>query len=387
MARRFSFFRGKKLVFGLLVLLAPAALACWYWTPLRSWYYLRGLASAGEDREVWVQRVASLDTQAVPGLLALLGRDDPQSCFNAQAALDCLIRRWGNTDPRALDLAEQLEQAFLGLKVPGQQSVLELETVLVRSEKDQPPPAPSVVCGAGRVLLASARCTDRSLRARTLALASLLVHPGQPPEVIKAGRELARQGLGDADADNRVRAVHLVLQPALKSDVELLEQVVLLLRDPVSEVRRVAMLAVGNACRTPEEDSALVTTDDLLAWLHDPDADVRALCEGVLRSRGLKEGALRLGKMITDERPSIRLQVLEYLFQDADVTPSDWLRRLSHDPSPAVRAGAVRAAASQTLVDMSDRLRQMAHDDPSPTVQQLAAYYLQRSQAEKKGRR
>jgi HEAT repeat protein len=389
MARLFSFLRGKKLLLGILVLLALTAVACWYLTPLRSWYYLRGLAAAGdEDRDVWVQRVASLDTEALPGLLALLGRDDPQSCFNAQAALSCLIQRWGNTDRRTLNLAEQLEQSFPSLKVPGQQSILELEAVLVTTGNNKPPPASSVIRAASRILLASAKFTDRSIRARTLALASVLVHPAQPAEVMKACRELARQGLLDPDADNRVRAIHLTLQPALLSDLDLAEQVVPLLKDPMPEVRRVAMLAVGNVRRNPEDpDSALVAIDDLLSWLHDPDADVRRLCEEVLRSRGLREGALRLGKMITDERPSVRMGVLDHLFDNADMTPSDWLRRLSHDPSPAVRAAAARVAGSQTLVDLSDRLRQMAQDDPSPTVQQLAAYYLQRYQAGKKGQR
>src|SRR5262249_48967206 len=146
-------------------------------------------------------------------------------------------------------------------------------------------------------------------------------------------------GLTDADADNRVRAVHLAIQPALISDLELVEQVVPLLRDPVAEVRRVAMIAVGNCRKTGEEDD-LVATEDLLHWLHDPDADVRRLCQGVLKSRGLSDGDLRLGKMISDEQPAVRLQVLQHLLHDSDMEPGVWLRRLSHDPSPAVRAAA-----------------------------------------------
>ena len=52
-----------------------------------------------------------------------------------------------------------------------------------------------------------------------------------------------------------------------------------------------------------------------------------------------------------------------------------WLRRLSHDPAPEVRVAAIRAASEQTLVDLSDRLDQMARSDPSPTVSQLARYF------------
>jgi hypothetical protein len=43
-----------------------------------------------------------------------------------------------------------------------------------------------------------------------------------------------------------------------------------------------------------------------------------------------------------------------------------------------VRAAAVRAAGEEQQVDFSDRLTQMAQNDPSPTVRQLAQYYLVR---------
>src|SRR5205807_2290532 len=46
------------------------------------------------------------------------------------------------------------------------------------------------------------------------------------------------------------------------------------------------------------------------------------------------------------------------------------------DPSAAVRAATARAAADQKQVDLSDRIDQMAQTDPSPTVQQVARYYL-----------
>ena len=36
----------------------------------------------------------------------------------------------------------------------------------------------------------------------------------------------------------------------------------------------------------------------------------------------------------------------------------------------------MRAMSQQTSVDLSDRIDQMAHDDPSPTVCLLARYYL-----------
>ena len=50
--------------------------------------------------------------------------------------------------------------------------------------------------------------------------------------------------------------------------------------------------------------------------------------------------------------------------------------RLSHDSSPSVRVAAMRAMTQQSFVDLSDRIDQMARTDPSPTVCQLAQFYL-----------
>src|SRR5437660_12934936 len=91
----------KKLTALVVLLVAVTALAWWQRAPLLGWYYLRGLARAGdEDRAAWVEKVAGLDTDAVPGLLHLLRRDDPTTCANAEAALAALARRWGYTDSR-----------------------------------------------------------------------------------------------------------------------------------------------------------------------------------------------------------------------------------------------------------------------------------------------
>jgi hypothetical protein len=150
----------------------------------------------------------------------------------------------------------------------------------------------------------------------------------------------------------------------------LIEPVMALLGDPDVEVRRAAMLAARAA---PE---AVIKTETLLRWLHDPDEDVRRLCEAVLRGRNLSEEHLKLGRLLTDARPAVRLQVLNYLHSDSDLEPGVWLRLLSIDPEPAVRVAAVRAAVSDGRVDLGDRLEQMVQTDPSPTVCQLARYYL-----------
>jgi hypothetical protein len=45
-----------------------------------------------------------------------------------------------------------------------------------------------------------------------------------------------------------------------------------------------------------------------------------------------------------------------------------------------VRAAAARAALEQRVRSLADRLEQMAQNDPSPSVRQLAQYYLLEAQ-------
>jgi hypothetical protein len=124
------------------------------------------------------------------------------------------------------------------------------------------------------------------------------------------------------------------------------------------------------------ELSHLLSNDDLLRWLNDPDAEVRRLCEATLAQRGLKPEAVALGRLITNAKPAVRLEVLKYLYPGSDLDANTWVRHLSHDPAPAVRSAAMRAAVQLNLRNLADRLDQMARMDPSPTVRQLAQHYL-----------
>src|SRR5437868_11863327 len=67
------------------------------------------------------------------------------------------------------------------------------------------------------------------------------------------------------------------------------------------------MLAVSSS-----ED--LIATDDLLRWLHDPDPEVRALCEAALRGRNLDDKHLKLGRLITDARSEEHTSELQSRF-------------------------------------------------------------------------
>jgi hypothetical protein len=102
-----------------------------------------------------------------------------------------------------------------------------------------------------------------------------------------------------------------------------------------------------------------------------------------LHGRGFRGKDLQLGRLITDPRPAVRLQVLERLLADDGLEPGVWLRRLSVDRAPEVRVAAIRAAVEDPRVDLSDRIDQIARSDPSPTVSQLARYYLSCQQQRK----
>ncbi len=356
--RRFFLFRVPVLFFLALVLLGGGA-AWWQRVPLLTWGYLYELARAGDaERDVWAARVASLDRAAVPGLVGCLGRPEERVCAGAEAALAHLAERWGD-DPRRSELAGDLADAFPRLSVPGRQAVLRLEASWLAGTAAAPPAVP-------RLLAQAARTEDAGTHARALDLAAVLLARRDRAEWAGECREVIQTCLGDRDAQTRLRALPLALRP----EMGLLERAMGLLHDPVAEVRREAMFAARSA---PE---SAVKTENLLRWLHDPDEEVRRLCEAVLRGRNLSEEHLRIGRLLTDDRPATRLQVLSYLHADTDLEPGVWLRLLSVDAEPAVRVAAVRAAVSDPRVDLSDRLDQMVRSDPSPTVSRLARYYL-----------
>ena len=189
-------------------------------------------------------------------------------------------------------------------------------------------------------------------------------------ESIAPCRELAAACFGDKSAENRARAAQIALHPGM----DLQQQALPLMRDPSPDVRRLAMLVVGPA-------QNVVSTDDLLHWLHDPDSDVRRLCEVALISRKVPLKHIRLGRMLTDPDFHVRLNVLDELrlAEARDIDAGIWLRYLSHDPKESVRVAAVRAAVEEqfyTPVDLRDRMEQMSKSDPSDTVRQLVGYSL-----------
>lgn len=348
-----------------VVLLVVGAGAVWWQREtLLVCYAVRGLANATDQtRSGWIERVARREPAAVPFLVSGLRRTDRQACTNICQCLLELAKNWPDTDSRRVSVAQALAREFHAFSVEGHKAALEVEQAL--SEREPALLAPALAAA----VMQAAKTRDAEVHARALGLAERLTQQPPSPTALVGCRELVRVCLRDVESDNRVRALRLAIDP----HVDLREQVVPLLRDPAPEIRRAAMIVLGPAADT-------IATDDLLEWMHDPDPEVRRLCESSLKGRGLHDDQLRLGRLLTDPSMAERLKVIDAL-QDSlrhnsDVEPGVWLRRLSHDPAPAVRAASVRMAADQSLVDLSDRLEQMCQDDPSPTIRQLARYYL-----------
>jgi hypothetical protein len=370
-----SALRKRKLLLGLvLATLAGGAVLFWLArSTLCRWYCVRQLARAGAaDRDAWVDRVACLGEPAVADLLNLLAHPNPQVCGNGQAALSRIGVGWRPADARTTEVVRRLARIFAHLSPAGQRCALELPTGWLSGARDSAAEKSGIVPACARLLGSAEGVADPAVQGAALGLAAaLLAHP-QRAEALNAARASARAGLGSAEPANRLLAVGLTLHPG----IDLLDRVAPLLNDPNVEVRRTALLAVGPA-------EQVVPDEGLLGCLHDPDAEVRNLAEAALRGRGLRPEHIELGRLLTDSAPAQRLRVLDDYHRITDLDPGLWLRRLSQDTSPAVRAAALREMSRHTDLDLNDRIEQMVRDDPSPTVCELARFYLR----ERSGRR
>jgi len=345
-----------------LVLLGSGAAAWIQRERLLTWYYLRNLMHATEaNAGGCIQRVVAHGEQAVEGLLDCMTHDDPSLCLNARTALE----RIGNTLPQGETswnrVTGQIVEAFPRLSVPGQRGIMAMTAEWLQPSAQ---PSPAAVQFGGRMLSAASALSDDKVRTSALDIAASLMAAQPNGDELVECRSLARCCLKDSDPHNRTRAVHLALYPKL----EILSDVAPLVRDPVAEVRHAAILAVGSS-------RAVISDERLATALHDTDPEVRRLCEKALLGRGLTRHHIHLARLITDSRPATRLQVLFHLRDDSDLDAAVWLRLLTLDPAESVRLAAARAAAEFPVIELHDRLEQMATSDPNPTVGVWARYY------------
>jgi hypothetical protein len=345
---------------------AAAGVAWWEKTTLEAWYYGHRLANAGQTgRDTWIERAARLGEAIIPRLLDCLAREDALPCENAEM----VFRRMTESRTSAgvvMKISESIASEFPRFSHPGKQVALRLHSLWLSREEMAADERAGLARNATRLLEDAVRINDRELRDAALNLASVTPLDGSTPELVASCRNLAQAFLVDGVPERRTQALRLHMAAGGEAAA-----ITRFLDDPAPLVRREAMLAVGPL---PE----IVATDDLVYWLHDPDAEVCRICEAALRSRGLQHDQIRLAHLITDRQPAIRLQVLDNLIS-ADVEPGVWLRRLTQDQAPVVRVAAMRAAVDSPLsqlVDMNDRIGQMAQSDPNPTVCQLARFYL-----------
>ena len=363
----------KVLTLLLLVFLLGCGIVAWRErTSILSWFYIHNLAHATENnRQRWVGRVANLGETALPGLFDCLTKSDALVCGNARAALEQMTRSWENNESRTADLALRLAREFERFSAAGQKQVLDLAIGWFREGHGQPEASAHValISAWGSLLGESGAVNDEDVWASSLELCGLLLNqPGENPagQPLDPARKLVAAALHSTREDNRLQVVRLSLYPGM---ADLREEVATLMGDESLEVRRAALVAVSR-------DREAVHDDQLLPCLHDPDPEVRRLCEQALIARGLRREYIDLGRLLTDPRPDQRLQVLDRLRESTELDPGLWLRRLSHDSSPSVRVAAVRAMTQQKFVDLSDRIDQIAREDSNPTVRQLAHYYL-----------
>jgi hypothetical protein len=378
--RRWRWLRNKWVLLT-VALTAGGAVVLWlHWTSLLAWYYVRGLSRANDaGRGRWVQLVASLNEAALPGLLDCLGRGDARVCANAGAALACLVSRWGPHDPRTSALAARLADAFPTRSQAGMLQILELQGDLLVQQSVPKSSRAGLVRAAGRVLAEASRSRSHEIQAQALFVADLLVDASPGPELIAVLHDLTRTALLAADVGNRTRAIHLARSKVLGDRPDLLELLVPSLRDPEPRVRREALQALALK-KYPSSQEYLISDDDLLSWLHDPDKQVQHWCEKALRARNHSDLEIQMARLVTDERVHERLKVFEYLKQSRYETPDVWIARLCDDPEPSVKIAAARAAQEHHSAGLLDRIREMAETDPSGTVRQTAAYYFKMMQ-------
>jgi hypothetical protein len=345
-------------------------------TELMVWYSVRGLSRAGEaEREFWAKRVAEFDELAIPRVLKLLAREDPRVCGNAGLALSHLVKLWGIEDSRTADLTSQLARSFAQYAPLGQETVLRaVMSWFALASPGGSPSSSGFPAACGRLLEEAATVKSPQVQRAALELTEILLDQPGHLGSLSACRRTTLTGLHSADDANRLQAIRLALHPG----VDLLSEVVPLLDDRAAEVRRAAIVAVG-----PAEE--VVLDEELLPRLHDPDPEVRQLCEVALRARGLQPQHIKLGRLLTDPRATERLKVLDHLRHMPELDLRLWLRRLSHDPSAAVRLAAIRAMGESKILDLSERLAQIARNDPSPTVSSQASFYRAQLRSQARG--
>lgn len=350
------------------------AFGAYYRNELQALYVAHQISISGDAESAqWVDKAVNLGDAGVTSLTGLFQSDRAPVCSAAKSSLEKISAKWSAEDPRRVQLARSLAKNYVHFSEPGQAAALALVSswfgteITPESALFQPV---SAILGQAALSIAEknqAGEKDSTVPQAGLALLRKMKSAGAEgrSEEKLAQRDLLRQILRKADAGSRVDAIGV----AIGGDFDLQDDLVACLQDPVAEVRRGAVLALG-----PANDK--VKDDVLLSALHDSDGEVSHLAELALQSRGLTAPQIRLGKLLTHSDANRRLEVLDLLHEFPELDEKLWLNRLSHDRSASVRAAAARALSQKFGPESFERLKEMAGSDPSPAVTRLARFYL-----------
>lgn len=215
-----------------------------------------------------------------------------------------------------------------------------------------------------RLLGSMASLGEPGREAVLFALPSILQ---SPDETVRAACRAAVECGLQSTSRVRVFAVKLAVR------VNLASEVVPCLSDADAEVRAAALTAIGTA-----GDAVTIGDEELFRWLNDPSLKVRSVCLAVLQSRGRAPEEIDFGRRLTHPQAKERLQLLVDLSLEPTRDIGPWLERLSRDPEPAVRAGAVRVASERKLV-YADWADELARNDPDAAVRQVATYHRRKA--------
>ena len=189
---------------------------------------------------------------------------------------------------------------------------------------------------------------EPEVKAAALRLAGPILKQRPPVELVESLKLMVSSGVRSDSARVQIQTITAALWPAL----DCLEETTVCLKSQHREVRKAAILALGPATKKINEEI-------LLPGLHDEDLDIVQLTQSALQARWLRDDQIRLDKLMADPKPTKRLEVLDHLSATRDINPALWLRKLSNDPSPAVRAAAMRAMAQETGGELGERVGQV----------------------------
>ena len=333
-----------------------------------AWWRVRQLLAAEpQARALVVDQLARHPVAACHQLLdVLLEENDNERALVLGDALTVIGREPGGAANEALvPCLQQIVQGFKSCPASGREQAAQWVCSMIERMPEGEKAAPEFLTCASRLVEIGRGSAEAGPRAAMLRLATSLAKVGLTEETVSRYRELARAGLADNAPSVQLAAISL----AMLSPLRIADEIAPCLSSSSSEVRRAALVVLG-----PTPDA--VTEDAILPLLHDSDEQNAALARSALFSRGLSDDQIRLGRLLAHPSPAQRLLVIDHLDEASHVDVNMWLKRLSHDTSPAVRSAAARAMAQAGSPDLTERLNQMAEGDPSPTVSRLTRHFM-----------